>query len=311
MTMPPPGPPPRTAEAKTIVVTGASSGFGALTVRALARAGHTVYAGIRDTRCRNAAAVTALDELTSKENLALRAVEMDLSTQSSVNAAIERITDEQDHLDVIVHNAGHMVLGPSEAFTPEQLTSVYDTNVVGAQRVNRAALPHLRARGSGLLVWVGSSSTRGGCPPFLGPYFAAKAAMDALAVSYAGEIIRFGIETSIVVPGAYPSGTNHFTHAGHPADTAIADAYEVKYGELMADVNQRLADLMPPGADLAEVAHEIVRIVDMASGTRPFRVHIDPSRDGSEVVSVVADRIRAEFYHRVGLGDLLSVGSSV
>jgi NAD(P)-dependent dehydrogenase (short-subunit alcohol dehydrogenase family) len=311
MTMPPPGPPPRTAEAKTIVVTGASSGFGALSVRALARAGHTVYAGIRDTRCRNAAAVTALDELTSKENLALRAVEMDLSTQSSVNAAIERITDEQDHLDVIVHNAGHMVLGPSEAFTPEQLTSVYDTNVVGAQRVNRAALPHLRARGSGLLVWVGSSSTRGGCPPFLGPYFAAKAAMDALAVSYAGEIIRFGIETSIVVPGAYPSGTNHFTHAGHPADTAVADAYEVKYGELMADVNQRLADLMPPGADLAEVAREIVRIVDMASGTRPFRVHIDPSRDGSEVVSVVADRIRAEFYHRVGLSDLLSVGSSV
>src|ERR1700722_10698336 len=185
MTMPLPGPPPRTAEAKTIVVTGASSGFGALTVRALAPAGHTVYAGIRHPRCRNAAAVTALDELTSKENLALRAVEMDLSTQSSVNAAIERITDEQDHLDVIVHNAGHMVLGPSEAFTPEQLTSVYDTNVVGAQRVNRAALPHLRARGSGLLVWVGSSSTRGGRPPFPGPYFPAKAAMDALAVSYA------------------------------------------------------------------------------------------------------------------------------
>jgi NAD(P)-dependent dehydrogenase (short-subunit alcohol dehydrogenase family) len=313
MTTSKPGPSPRTrtTEPKTIVVTGASSGFGALTVRALARAGHTVYAGIRDTRGRNAAAVTALDDLSAQENLALRAVEMDLSTQSSVNAAIERITDEQSRLDVIVHNAGHMVLGPSEAFTPEQLTSVYDTNVVGAQRVNRAALPHLRARGSGLLVWVGSSSTRGGCPPFLGPYFAAKAAMDALAVSYAGEIIRFGIETSIVVPGAYPSGTNHFTHAGRPADTATADAYEVKYAGLMADVNQRLADLIPPGADVAEVAREIVRIVDTAPGTRPFRVHIDPSRDGSEVVSVVADRIRAEFYHRVGLSDLLSAGSSV
>jgi len=311
MTTPPPAPAPRTAEAKTIVVTGASSGFGALTVRALARAGHTVYAGIRDTQGRNAAAVTALEELSVQENLALRAVEMDLSTQSSVNAAIERITDEQSHLDVIVHNAGHMVLGPSEAFTPEQLTSVYDTNVVGAQRVNRAALPHLRAQGSGLLVWVGSSSTRGGCPPFLGPYFAAKAAMDALAVSYAGEIIRFGIETSIVVPGAYTSGTSHFAHAGHPADTATADAYEVKYGELMADVNKRLADLTPPDADVADVAREIVRIVDLASGTRPFRVHIDPSRDGSEVVSIVADRIRAEFYHRVGLSDLLSAGSSV
>lgn len=311
MRTPTPGRPPGTPEPKTIVVTGASSGFGALTVRALARAGHTVYAGIRDTRGRNAAAVAQLDELSAHEGLALRAVEMDVSVQSSVNAAIERVTDEQDRLDVIVHNAGHMVLGPSEAFTPEQLTSVYDTNVVGAQRVNRAALPHLRGQRSGLLVWVGSTSTRGGCPPFLGPYFAAKAAMDALAVSYAAEVARFGIETSIVVPGAYTSGTNHFAHAGRPADTATAAAYEAEYAELMADVNRRLSELIPPGADVSEVAREIVRIVGAAAGTRPFRVHVDPSRDGSEVVSIVADRIRAEFYHRVGLSDLLSVGSSL
>jgi NAD(P)-dependent dehydrogenase (short-subunit alcohol dehydrogenase family) len=74
---------------------------------------------------------------------------------------------DADRLDVIVHNAGHMVFGPAEAFTPDQLMQQYDVNVLGAQRVNRAALPHLRARGKGLLVWVGSSSTRGGTPPFL------------------------------------------------------------------------------------------------------------------------------------------------
>ena len=92
--------------------------------------------------------------------------------------------------------------------------------MLGTQRVNRAALPHLRAQGHGLLLWVGSSSTRGGTPPYLAPYFAAKAAMDAVAVSYAAELARFGIETSIVVPGAFTSGTNHFANAGHPADTA-------------------------------------------------------------------------------------------
>jgi NAD(P)-dependent dehydrogenase (short-subunit alcohol dehydrogenase family) len=139
-------------------------------------------------------------------------------------------------------------------------------------------------------------------PPIPRAYFAAKAAMDALAVSYAGELIRFGIETSIVVPGAFTSGTSHFAHAGHPADTGTADAYDAKYGELMADVNKRLADLMPPEANVSEVADAIVRIVDLPSGSRPFRV---------QVVSVVADRIRAEFYRRVGLGDLLSAGSSV
>ena len=75
--------------------------------------------------------------------------------------------------------------------------------------MNRAALPAMRARGRGLIVWVGSSSTRGGTPPFLGPYFAAKAAMDALAVSYAAELAPWGIETTIMVPGAFTSGTNH------------------------------------------------------------------------------------------------------
>jgi NAD(P)-dependent dehydrogenase (short-subunit alcohol dehydrogenase family) len=88
-------------------------------------------------------------------------------------------------LDVVVHNAGHMVLGPTEAFTIEQIAEVYDTNVLSTQRVNRAALPHLRAQGDGLLMWIGSTSTRGGTPPYLAPYFAAKAAEDSLAVSYA------------------------------------------------------------------------------------------------------------------------------
>ncbi len=81
-----------------------------------------------------------------------------MTDQASVDAALAGI----DHLDAVVHNAGHMVLGPAEAFTPEQLAELYDVNVVGTQRVNRAALPRLRAQGSGLLVWVGSSSTRGG-----------------------------------------------------------------------------------------------------------------------------------------------------
>ena len=80
---------------------------------------------------------------------------------------------------MVIHNAGHMVNGPTEAFTPDELARVYDTNVLSTQRLNRAALPHLREQGHGLLLWVGSTSTRGGTPPYLVPYFAAKAAMDA------------------------------------------------------------------------------------------------------------------------------------
>jgi NAD(P)-dependent dehydrogenase (short-subunit alcohol dehydrogenase family) len=156
-------------------------------------------------------------------------------------------------------------------------------------------------------VWVGSSSTRGGHPPFLAPYFAAKAGMDALAESYAAELIKFGIDTTIVVPGAYPSGTNHFLHASPPADAARAGEYDPTYGKLRAEMAGRLADIFPPGRGVDEVAEAIVRAVE----ERPFRLHIDPSRDGSEVVSAVYDRIRSEFYHRIGIAELLSANPSL
>ncbi|MGW5719216.1 SDR family oxidoreductase [Amycolatopsis sp. NPDC003865] len=289
-----------------IVVTGASSGIGALSARALARAGHTVYAGMRATGGRNAPQVEAAAAYAREHGVDLRSVELDVASQDSADAAVERIVAEQGRLDVVVHNAGHMVLGPAEAFTPEQLAQLYDTNAVGTQRVNRAALPHLRAQGDGLLVWVSSSSVRGGTPPYLAPYFAAKAAMDSLAVSYAAEVARFGIDTTIVVPGAFTAGTNHFPNSGHPADTAVAKAYEEHYAGLTDHVAAKLAEITPADADVAVVAEELARVVGLPKGKRPFRVHVDPADDGGWLVAEVGDRIRAEFLRRIGLGDLLS-----
>ena len=291
---------------RNIVVTGASSGFGAMAVRALGDAGHRVYAGMRNTTGRNAAAVGALAEYAKSHSVDISAVEMDVTDQESVDAAVKQMVEESGHLDVIVHNAGHMVLGPAEAFTPEQLVEVYDVNVLSTQRVNRAALPHLRERGDGLLVWVGSSSSRGGTPPYLAPYFAAKAAEDALAVSYAAELARFGIDTTIIVPGSFTTGTNHFAHAGHAADAEVAAAYDARYAGLMDQVAARLAELAPSNADPTEVARQIARVVDLPKGERPFRVHIDPADDGAERVNQLGDQVREEFFHRIGLTDLLT-----
>jgi NAD(P)-dependent dehydrogenase (short-subunit alcohol dehydrogenase family) len=291
---------------KVIVITGAGSGFGALSARALARAGHTVYAAMRDITGRNADRVTEAAAYAAEHQVDLRTVELDVLSQESADAAVATILAEAGALDVVVHNAGHMVTGPTEAFTPEELAAVYDTNVLGTQRVNRAALPHLRAQGHGLVLWVGSTSTRGGTPPYLAPYFAAKSAMDALAVSYAAELARFDIETTIVVPGSFTSGTNHFATGGHPSEQTVIPAYEERYAGLMDQVSQRLAALAPADADVSQVADAIVEIVGTPHGRRPFRVHIDPANDGSEEVSVVADRIRAEFLKRIGLDDLLA-----
>jgi NAD(P)-dependent dehydrogenase (short-subunit alcohol dehydrogenase family) len=282
-----------------ILISGASSGFGAQAARALTDAGHTVYPGIRDISGRNSEAAAAAREY------GMHPVELDVTDDTSVAAAVATVLSEQSTLDVLVHNAGHMVLGPAEAFSPEQLAALYDVNVLGTQRLNRAALPHLRARRNGLVVWVGSSSTRGGTPPYLAPYFAAKAAMDALAQSYALELSRFGIETSIIVPGAFTSGTNHFAHSGRPADAEVVAEYDERYPNLAEHIGARLAELEPPTADPTEVARAIVAVVDTKKGKRPFRVHIDPSDDGSVVVNAVADRVRQEFLRRAGLDDLL------
>jgi NAD(P)-dependent dehydrogenase (short-subunit alcohol dehydrogenase family) len=290
---------------KTVLISGASSGFGALTARALADAGHIVYAGMRDLNGRNTAAASDVKQYATEHNVELRPVELDISSDESSRQAVNTVVNETGRLDVLVHNAGHMVTGPAEAFTPEQLADLYDTNVVGTQRLNRAALPQMRGQQDGLMVWVGSSSTRGGTPPYLAPYFAAKAAMDALAQSYALEVARFGIETTIVVPGAFTHGTNHFAHSGKPADTDIVTAYETKYAGLMEQVSQKLAELEPAWADVAEVAKEIVTVVGTEKGRRPFRVHIDPSDDGAAVVNGVADRVRAELLRRIDLDDLL------
>ena len=130
-----------------IVITGASSGFGLMSARALAHAGHTVYAGMRETTGRNAERVTDMQRYAQEQGVDLRAIEMDVASQSSVDAAIAQIIAEHQQLDVVIHNAGHMSYGPAEAFLPEQFAQLYDTNVLSTQRVNRAALPQLRKQG--------------------------------------------------------------------------------------------------------------------------------------------------------------------
>src|SRR5438309_504476 len=290
-----------------IIITGASSGFGALTARALAKAGHTVYASMRETRDRNAPQVEEAKKFAKDNDVDLRAIELDVSSQESCDAAIQEIIAKNGRLDVVIHNAGHMVFGPAEAFTPEQLAELYDVNVLSTQRVNRAALPQLRKQKHGLVVWVSSSSAAGGTPPYLAPYFASKAGMDAMAVQYARELALWGIETSIIVPGAFTGGTNHFAHSGRPADKQRVAEYEAgPYKGYEKKIQEAFAAIVPPDADAGAVAEAIVRVVDAPFRKRPFRVHVDPTQDGADVAFAVMDRMRTEMLHRVGLSELLT-----
>jgi NAD(P)-dependent dehydrogenase (short-subunit alcohol dehydrogenase family) len=178
--------------------------------------------------------------------------------------------------------------------------------------VNRAVLPHLRSQKQGLIVWVSSGSSAGGTPPYLAPYFAAKAGMDAMAVVYARELSRWGVETSIVVPGAFTKGTSHFAHSGRPADEARVAEYEAgPYAGFSEQVQKAFAAIVPPEADASTVADAIVKVVNAPFGKRPFRVHVDPTEDGANVGFAVLDRLRSEMLHRVGLADVLTPGALV
>jgi len=289
---------------KVIIVTGAANGIGRGICQELAQAGHKVYVSMRETKGRNARRVEEIRADAGRHGVDLCTIELDVSSEASVNSAIETIIAENGRLDVVVHNAGQVVYGPTEAFTPEQLAELYDTNVLSTQRVNRAALPQLRKQGQGLLIWITSSSARGGSVPFLGAYASSKAALDALALSYAGELARWGIETTIVVPGAL--GPGHYVRSGRPADTIRAEEYA---DGPTADVSEialsGLAELSPQDPAPQDVASAIVNVVDTPFGQRPLRVHFGPDDDGAAVVDAVADRTRAELLRRIGLADIL------
>lgn len=262
-----------------IVVTGASSGLGGLAARALAQAGHTVYASMRGTTGRNATQVAEAHRYAEEHGVDLRTVELDVASQASADAAIDKIVADNGRLDVVIQNAGYMVFGPVEAFTSEQFAELYDVNVLGPHRVNRAALPQLRKQGRGLLVWISSSCARGGTPPYMAPYFTAEAAMNSLAMSYAGKLARWGIETAIIVPGP-PSGKDRASEWDAAPYSAMPDK-----------ILGATAALESADAGAAIVADAIATVVGLPPGQRPFRTSIDPSWKSSPPVALDRERI--------------------
>lgn len=290
-----------------INVTGAATGFGALTARCLAKRNYIVFAGLRHEE---PSLLRDITDFNTQHGTDLRPLHQDMLSDVSVNESVQQILSQTGRLDVIVHNCGHMVYGPLEGFTPEQLAQQYDVNVLSTQRLNRAALPHMRKQRSGLLVWVSSSSVHGANPPFLGPYFAAKAGMDALAMSYELELSQWGIESSIVVPGAFSRGTNHFATAGSPEDRQVTQAYlgeGAPYEGVDQGCGEKFGAFEPKDANVMDVAEEIAALVDLPHGSRPRRLHIDPADDGAQVVSQVRDRLRKDRLHIAGYGHLLDV----
>jgi NAD(P)-dependent dehydrogenase (short-subunit alcohol dehydrogenase family) len=290
-----------------VLITGAATGIGNLTANTLAAAGHTVYASMRDVNGRNAGRAQELVAEAKRLGRDLRVVELDVTSQESADAAVAQILSEAKQLDAVVHNAGHLYGGYVEAFTAEDIAHLIDVNTIGVHRVNRAVLPHLRSRRDGTLIYVGST-TSVVAPPFLGPYVASKTAADSLATVTAYEVGQLGIETTIVMPGPFTQGTEHFPNASHAGDAERAAGYG-DLDQLVARNEKATEGLFPPDVDAhpQAVAEEIARVLALPAGTRPFRTVVDFSDAHVDEVNAVMRKAQEEFVTRLGFGELLHV----
>jgi NAD(P)-dependent dehydrogenase (short-subunit alcohol dehydrogenase family) len=295
-----------TTEQLIVLVTGAGSGIGKAVALSLARAGHRVFASMRGTSEKNSARANEMTQLAHHERLALEVIELDVLSEVSCRAAVDLIVARHGQLDVVVNNAGMLMQGLTEAFSVEQVARIIDTNALSWLRVNRAALPVMRRQGHGVLMYVGSTTSRLH-EPFLGPYVASKAAGDALAEIMGMEVRPAGIETVILVPGAFTEGTEHFAHAQSPAYPAI----EQQYGDLparMSGLAGRLQaiDAANGGAlDVSAVGDAACRVLAMPRGHRPSGVTIDGQHKGTEAIDALHHEKQANFLRQMTLDDLL------
>jgi NAD(P)-dependent dehydrogenase (short-subunit alcohol dehydrogenase family) len=255
--------------APVTIVTGTSHGLGALIAETLARRGHRVFAGMRDLGHRNAPAAERLRRLAAAQGLALEPFELDVTDDASVDAAVEQAIAEAGRIDVVVNNAGVLLYGLTEAFTVEQVRRQLDVNVLGSVRLNRAVLPHMRERGSGLLVHVSSIGGRV-TVPFYGLYCVSKYALEALAEAYRYELSVHGVDSVIVEPGLFRS--NLYAAMSGPDDRERVESYGETANAaraLLAGIERTLASDDARGPQL--VADAIVELIETPSSQRPLR----------------------------------------
>ena len=284
-----------------VLITGASKGFGLLTAKKLLSDGHKVIAGLRGVAGKNQAVA---DELKAAGALA---VELDVTDEGGVTKAVERALAWAGTLDVLVNNAGIGVLGLQENFTVEDWKTIFDVNVFGVQRMNRAVLPHFRERRAGLLVHVSSLLGRM-VIPYYGPYNASKHALEALADNYRVELSSFGIESVLVEPGGY--ATTFKDAMIRPSDTSR----DAGYGPLAASPEKAFAAFSkhlsgPDGPKPEWVAEAVAGLVRAPRGKRPFRTTVDRLGMGAAVdaYNQTAEELMKKVYTAFKMADALTL----
>jgi NAD(P)-dependent dehydrogenase (short-subunit alcohol dehydrogenase family) len=286
-----------------IVVTGASTGFGRLISETAARKGYRVFATMRNVQGKNAAAARELRAIAERESLWLRAIELDVTDDGSVERACHEVIGEAGRIDVLVNNAGYGLMGVTEAATLEQTQRIMDTNFFGAVRVNRAVLPQMRKQKSGLLMHISSGAGRI-VVPGMAFYCASKFALEALAEEYRYQLAGQGIDSVIIQPGAYPTAV--FGNIEQAADVARTDTY----GAVNEIAGNILRQLGASTSNPQEIADTALKTIETPFGQRPLRQRVARGRDGVTELNELSERVQEKFLAAFGLTELTKAASN-
>lgn len=233
---------------KTVLISGCSSGFGALAALEFGRAGYRVVATMRDP----AAADPGLFGQSGSGMIEVRA--LDVTDKGSIAACVASVLAEHGGIDVLVNNAGVHLLGAIEDMDERDLQTIMQTNFFGALDLSRAVLPAMRRAGAGHILTVSSVGSRVGRVSD-GIYCASKAAIEIAFEALRYEVARFGVNVSVVCPGAFRTGIDR--------NFALSDAQERSpYAELLRYRLDRVREACRDGGDPAEVVAALRRIAE-------------------------------------------------
>ncbi len=284
---------------KIVLITGTNSGFGWLTANSVAALGHKVYATMRDTKGKNADKAKALAQV---ENITV--LDVTLTDDISVKAAIDTIITKEGTIDVLVNNAGIGMVGVTESYSVADVQEVFDVNVITPFRLMKLALPLMREKSEGLIINITSGFGRISFP-FSAVYGASKFGLEGLSEGLHYEVRPLGIDVAIIEPGAFPTEMSQKSRLA--SDVATTGGYEellaVYPNKMGAAIGQLFETLQPNSQDVADA---VVDLINLPKGERPLRTVIDPTT--GEFIRKVNEATAVEYAKGMdafGMKDLL------
>ena len=250
---------------KNIIITGCSSGFGWQMAKQLSKEGHTVYATMRNIKTTNLQAAKELVAWANNNGARIFVKELDVSREDSIKTAIREIALAcGGKIDVLINNAGFATSGLVEEYSDQQVHEIFETLVHGPNRMIKAVLPYMHKNRNGLLILM-SSRMSSFQLPFVGIYSAAKAAIQAMAISYYYELKHSGIESIVVQSGSYKTGIGEKSLIVE--NSAVAKKYGDWYGKAKEKVINLFTTYKQP-QDIRQVTDLISSVINTPCGKR-------------------------------------------